>query len=105
MGGEAQPQINAWNLIRALELGLGPDEALAAPRWTVERTLPGDAPTILVEPDVNDETRARLEERGFRLVIADRHRGAIGHSQMIVVDPSGFLAASDPRADGGAFAG
>jgi gamma-glutamyltranspeptidase/glutathione hydrolase len=105
MGAEAQPQINAWNLIRALELGLVPDEALAAPRWTVERTLPGDAPTILVEPDVNDETRARLEEGGFRLVIADRHRGAIGHSQMILVDPEGFQPASDPRADGGAFAG
>ena len=35
MGGASQPQINAQNLIRAFDLGMGAGETIAAPRWTV----------------------------------------------------------------------
>jgi gamma-glutamyltranspeptidase len=105
MGGFGQPQINAWNLIRAFDLGLGPADAVAAPRWLVEGLdRPGDVPTVLVDPGVPDDVRARLADGGFRVDPVDAV-DPLGHAHMIRVDPDGLEAGSDPRADGGALAG
>lgn len=107
MGGYGQPQINAVNLIRTLDLGLSPLEALAAPRWLVGGMDPeGDGrPFVLVESDVPGTTRDALSRAGYGIQTVGAHDEALGHAHLIVVAPAGFEAASDPRADGGAKAG
>jgi gamma-glutamyltranspeptidase len=107
MGGFAQPQINAMNLIRALDLRMPPADALAAPRWLVQGMDPeaGASPFVLVEADVPTETLERLQGSGFRVDTVGEHDEAVGHAHMIRTGPAGFDAGSDPRADGGALAG
>ena len=102
MGGSAQPQINAQNLIRAFDLGMDPDEAVAAPRWTVWDDEP---PVASVEGRVPQAAAQQLQDAGFRVDDLEDVDGAVGHSHMIVRRPEGmFRVGSDPRADGGALA-
>jgi gamma-glutamyltranspeptidase len=102
MGGAAQPQINAQNLIRAFDMGMPAAEAVAAPRWSVWNE---DAPLAWVEGSVPDATSHRLTEKGFRVEAKDDLDEALGHAHLIVVRPDGsFDLGSDPRADGGALA-
>jgi len=102
MGGASQPQINAQNLIRAFDLGMDPDEAVAAPRWTVWQD---ETPVATVEGRVPRAAAQRLQEAGFRVDNLDDVDEAVGHAHMIVRRPDGqFQVGSDPRADGGALA-
>jgi gamma-glutamyltranspeptidase len=106
MGGYAQPQINAFNLIRNLDLHLAPHDAVAMPRWAVGGQDPeGAEPFIEAEDGVPDVTVARLESAGFRVARIDPVDDAVGHSHLIRHNPDGFEVGSDPRADGGALAG
>ena len=103
MGGASQPQINALNLIRAFDLGMGAGEAIGAPRWTVW----GDPGTGVVraEGSVPDGATSRFEEVGFGLDRLEDVDEAVGHAHMILTRPDGtFDVGSDPRADGGALA-
>ncbi len=103
MGGAAQPQINAQNLIRALDLGMSAGDAVAAPRWTVWGQ-PGEG-SVLVEGRVPDDTSARLRDAGFRVDRVEDVDEAVGHAHLILARPQGgFDVGSDPRADGGALA-
>ena len=99
MGGEAQPQINAQNLMRLVDQDQEPAEALSAPRWTVEGTA------ATVESDVPAATSEALASAGFTVEGTGRHSGDLGHSNLIVRAAGAFEAASDPRADGSARAG
>jgi gamma-glutamyltranspeptidase/glutathione hydrolase len=102
MGGASQPQINAQNLIRAFDLGMDPDEAVAAPRWTVRQDEP---PVAAVEGRVPQAAAQRLQGAGFRVDNLEDVDEAVGHANMIVRRPDGlFQVGSDPRADGGALA-
>jgi gamma-glutamyltranspeptidase/glutathione hydrolase len=107
MGGGAQPQINAQNLLRSFDLGLTPGEALDAPRWLVGGMEP-DATLRHVEAEarVPISVAERLADAGYEV----RHLGPYdeggGHSHLIRVTPDGTMTvATDPRADGSALAG
>lgn len=103
MGGASQPQINAQNLIRAFDLGMGAGETIAAPRWTVWGE-PGDG-IVRAEGTVPAAATARFEEAGFRIDPLEDVDEAVGHAHMILARPDGSLdVGSDPRADGGALA-
>lgn len=106
MGGHAQPQINAMSIIRAFDLGMPPGEVLAAPRWIVPWTEPGDpVRSLIAEGATSAETRTSLARSGFRVQVGDDLDSAVGHAHLIVRDRSGqFDVATDPRADGGALA-
>jgi gamma-glutamyltranspeptidase len=105
MGGYGQPQINAFNLIRAFDLGMSPAEAVAAPRWLVEGLDRGTGtPTVQVDAGVPEEARAALRHSGFGVEPTEADE-PLGHAHMIRVVAGGFEAGSDPRADGGALAG
>ena len=104
-GGSAQPQINAANLIRMIDLGVSPAEAVAAPRWLSAAMGPEpDAPFVIAEADVPTSTRDSLQRSGFRVDVVGAHDESAGHAHLIGVTGTGFAAASDPRADGGALA-
>jgi gamma-glutamyltranspeptidase len=103
MGGASQPQINAHNLIRAFDLGMGAEDAIAAPRWTVWGE-PGDG-VVQVEGSVPTATTKRLAAAGFRIDPLEDVDEAVGHAHLILALPDGVLeVGSDPRADGGALA-
>ena len=107
MGGYAQPQINAVNLIRTLSLGMGPLEAIAAPRWLVGGMDPDaeGGSFVVAEADVPEGTLDTLRRAGFGIEMVGEHDEALGHAHLIRADPDGLEAGSDPRADGGAMAG
>jgi len=105
MGGPAHPQINGSSLIRALELGMNPQEAVAAPRWLV-----GGMDDIrgLAEAEANvpDATVELLERAGFSVTRLGAEDSSVGHAHLIRLNPDGSLeAGTDPRADGAALAG
>jgi gamma-glutamyltranspeptidase len=102
MGGYAQPQINAQTLTH-LFAGATPAEAVAAPRWFVERDAPGRAVTI--EESVPEDARRSLASSGFELGTVSDRSSELGHAQLIRVAPGRLEAGSDPRSDGGAAAG
>ena len=102
MGGAAQPQINAQNLIRAFDLGMDADEAVAAPRWTISQDEP---PVASVEGRVPEAAAQRLQAAGLRVDDLEDTDEAVGHGHLIVRRADGaFQVGSDPRADGGALA-
>ena len=90
MGGEAQIQIHLQLLARIEVAGQPVEDAVAAPRWVLQR----DA--LLVEPglpplhDVLPHLNIRTIESG----------DAAGHAHAIKLEEHALFAAADPRADG-----
>ena len=104
MGGHAQPQINAMTIVRALDLGLSPGDAVAAPRWLSAAMEPEVAePYVVAESGVPAATLEALSRGGFR-VEATPTDGSTGHAHMILITEEGLQSGSDPRADGSALA-
>jgi len=101
MGGYSQPQINAQTLLHLFG-GALPADAVAAPRWAVER---GAGAPVTVERDVPEPVRGSIISAGFDLTIVPERSSDLGHAQLIRVRPEGFVVGSDPRSDGGAAAG
>ena len=102
MGGEAQPQISAAVLTRAMDLGVRLDEALAQPRWVLGRAWGDQSPTTLklerrFDPAVADALRAL----GHDVEWFPEYSDFMGHAGVIRIAADGTMqAASDPRSDG-----
>jgi len=106
MGGSAQPQINAINLLRCLDLGMAPDQAVAAPRWLVGGMDPEAIDAFIdAEASVPASTLDTFRRSGFAINKLPDLTGDLGHSHIIRAGPTGFEVGSDPRADGSAAAG
>lgn len=105
-GGHGQPQIDLMTLVRAFDLGLDPSEAVAAPRWLVGGMSPlREDPWIEAEGSVPDAVRASFVTEGYRVRTLDDVDRAVGHAMVLrAIAGGGFVAGSDPRADGGARA-
>jgi len=88
MGGEGQVQIHLQLLARILACGQPPDEAVAAPRWTFDRT------TLLVEPGLDVATPDGMT--AGTIAVPD----LAGHAHAILVGADGLDAGCDPRSDG-----
>jgi gamma-glutamyltranspeptidase len=103
MGGHAQAQIDAMTLIRIVDLGLPPAEAVAMPRWLSAGLEPeGAEPMVIAEEQVPRQVLGRLAAAGFDVRASED--GRAGHAQAISITGSAMTAGSDPRADGGALA-
>jgi gamma-glutamyltranspeptidase/glutathione hydrolase len=94
-GGSGGPRIISgvlWSILNAVDGGMAPDAAVAAPRlhhqWSPD--------TVRVDAAVPPEVRAELEARGHRLVPAEGEAAV----QLAVRDGRGLAAASDPRKGG-----
>lgn len=108
-GGDIQPQIGLQILTGLLDFGMGPQEAVEAPRWW---SFPGTDPAsintpmeIRVEPGMPAETIRELEALGHK-VSPGRSGVYDGKTQLIVFDHQRgvLIGASDPRGDGQAAA-
>ena len=101
MGGFMQPQGHIQVVVNMVDYGMGPQEALDAPRFNIiDGTSGGD---VLIEDVVSQETMSALTRMGHVVVPSSGFaRGAFGKGQIIIRDPeTGVLCAgSEPRADG-----
>lgn len=95
MGGHMQPQGHVQLAIATIDDRLDPQAALARPRWYWASGL-----DVAVEPEFPADAVADLRERGHQVhVTADR--GLFGMGQAIWRLPDGgYVAGSEPRADG-----
>ena len=107
MGGAAQPQINAQNLIRAFDLGWAPARRSPRPAGRCGGMSPeGDVPSVdrggrAFRPTAVRHSRV-AELSGRSVGDVDE---AVGHAHLILTRArTGFDVGSDPRADGGALA-
>ncbi|GAA4460813.1 gamma-glutamyltransferase family protein [Phytohabitans houttuyneae] len=95
MGGHMQPQ-GHLQLITSTVDGLDPQAALGAPRWYWR-----SGRAVLVEEGLSDPaTLSDLEARGHELTVV-REPSTFGYGQAIWRLPGGgYVAGSEPRADG-----
>ncbi|HEX6795475.1 MAG TPA: gamma-glutamyltransferase [Casimicrobiaceae bacterium] len=105
MGGDGQPQTQSAVFTRCAIFGMGPQAAVAAPRWLLGRTWGETSDTLKLEsrfdPAVVDELRAR----GHAVEVIGAYDAAVGHAGALLRDSSGVLrGGSDPRSDGGVAA-
>jgi gamma-glutamyltranspeptidase/glutathione hydrolase len=99
MGGDAQAQVHAQLLAHVVDDGDDIQRALDAPRWYVE---PGRW-TVQAEPTLGDDVLASLEARGHRVRRTNPLDSRMGHAHAIAPTGTGYLAATDPRAEGAAL--
>jgi gamma-glutamyltranspeptidase/glutathione hydrolase len=98
MGGHMQPQGHVQVLAATLDDRLDPQAALAAPRWYWHTGL-----RLAVEPDLADAaTMEALRRRGHDVRV-EPEAALFGYGQAIWRLPEGgYVAGSEPRADGSA---
>ncbi len=99
MGGHGQAQTQLQILVRMLVDGDDPQDAIAKPRFAVD---PGSWDVNVearYDPEVVDELRAR----GHQVRVGRAYDDGMGHAHAIQLLSPGYLAGSDPRADGGAL--
>lgn len=103
-GGDGQVQWNMQLLSHLVDHGLGPHQAVSAPRFTV---YPGSDAHVIGEPDelrveatTAESVRDELRARGHHVVVQPAY-GADGSAQIISRDERGILSgAADPRQEG-----
>jgi gamma-glutamyltranspeptidase/glutathione hydrolase len=105
MGGDGQPQSQAAVFTRTVLFGMGPQAAIAAPRWLLGRTWGNASDTLKMEsrfpPAVIDE----LRRRGHEVEVLAGYDEAVGHAGAILRTKDGLLeGGADPRSDGGVAA-
>jgi len=104
MGGYAQPQINAQTLLHLLG-GAGPADAVAAPRWILERPDPASPARIVIEESIPAAAQRSLGSLPYPAAVVPDRSDELGHAHLIRVRPGRFDAGADPRSDGGSLAG
>lgn len=100
MGGHMQPQGHVQLVLATVDRRLDPQTALGLPRWRWETGR-----RVLVEPEYGPAETGPLVTRGHDVVVAT-DRSLFGNGQAIWRGPDGrgYVAGSEPRADGQAAA-
>jgi gamma-glutamyltranspeptidase/glutathione hydrolase len=96
MGGQGQIQTHAQVLTRIVIDGDDPQAAISAPRWQVDP----DRWRVAIEPRFPPEWLDDLRERGHDIHPVRPFDDTMGHAHAIEPTPSGYRAATDPRAEG-----
>ncbi|MEV7231590.1 gamma-glutamyltransferase family protein [Polymorphospora sp. NPDC051019] len=95
MGGHMQPQGHVQVISSTLDGGLDPQAALDAPRWYWHAGR-----SLLVEPGLDGDVVADLRGRGHEITV-EPEPSTFGYGQAIWRLPDGgYVAGSEPRADG-----
>jgi gamma-glutamyltranspeptidase/glutathione hydrolase len=98
MGGHMQPQGHVQVVTSTVDRGLDPQAALDAPRWYWHAGR-----RVEVEPGVSPSVIADLRGRGHDVVVVSEPSG-FGYGQAIWRLPTGgYVAGTEPRADGSAM--
>jgi gamma-glutamyltranspeptidase len=104
MGGRAQPQI-LTQLIRRSSAGVGPSDAVAAPRFVVGSFEAGTRESVaLAESDLDPGTIEGLRRTGVAVRMMPPHDEELGHAMIATRDADGRVSAgADPRSDGSTY--
>jgi gamma-glutamyltranspeptidase/glutathione hydrolase len=102
-GADDQPQTNLQVLHSLLDLGLDPQSAVEAPRWSHQ---PGTPPRdqlpeqLRVEEGTDPRVVEALRKKGHTVAVVDRW--SFGSAKVIVKDngTGTFMAGADPRREG-----
>jgi gamma-glutamyltranspeptidase/glutathione hydrolase len=95
MGGFMQPQGHVQMVLNTVDWGLNPQASLDAPRWQVTQ-----GQGVVVEAGVSPAIVDGLAQRGHEVTVLT-DRSSFGKGQIIWRRPDGgYVAGSDPRADG-----
>jgi gamma-glutamyltranspeptidase/glutathione hydrolase len=102
MGGHMQPQGHVQVVSSTVDDGLDPQQALDRPRWYWHTGT-----EVRVEPGMvaDEEGRAAVEglrRRGHDVTVRDSAGFGFGQAIWRLPDGAGYVAGSEPRADGGA---
>ncbi len=97
MGGHMQPQGHVQLVLSTVDDGLDPQAALDRPRWCWDAGR-----RVYVEPELGVEAVTDLHRRGHEVTVEAGTR--YGRGQAIWCTASGYVAGSEPRADGAAMA-
>jgi gamma-glutamyltranspeptidase len=103
MGGEGQPQTQAALVTRMVDRGLGPQDAVEAPRWLLGRTWGDASKSLRLEGRFAPGVAASLRARGHDVQVVEDWSDLMGHAHVIRLADDGLAGGSDPRADGAAF--
>lgn len=100
MGGDVQPQGHVQVLVNLIDLGMGLQQAIDAPRFRYMNSK-----AIMLEDELTAEVISQLIQRGHERAFPPEgrsSRGLMGGGQAIMLDPASgtLLGASDPRKDG-----
>ena len=98
-GGAVQPQLVAQVAARAILGTDSPQDALAAPRWTVRDFGPGSAPRLTMEPGVPEAIVSGLRHRGHEIEVLESTQPGWGPISIIELGGNTRRAAADPRVD------
>lgn len=98
MGGQGQPQFQLQLLVRVVDDGEDLQRAVDGPRWLVS----SEDWSVEAESRFGVRFAAELRARGHELRLAGGYESTFGHAHAIAVAPRGYLAATDPRAEGDA---
>ena len=94
MGGHMQPQGHVQVITSTIDRGLDPQAALDEPRWYWQ-----SGRSVAVEPELGGLIDG-LRARGHEITVVD-DEAAFGYGQAIWRQPDGgYLAGTEPRADG-----
>ncbi len=104
MGGFMQPQGHVQVVTNMIDYGMGPQDALDAPRFCILDGTAGGK--VSLEEDIPIDTMAALARMGHDIVpVAGPNRIIFGKGQIILRNPKtgALTAGSDPRSDGQAL--
>jgi gamma-glutamyltranspeptidase/glutathione hydrolase len=99
MGGDGQAQTHLQLVTRMALDGTPPQEAIDAPRWIVD---PGTW-SVTVESRFAPPLVEDLRSRGHRVAVTGPFDSLLGHAHTIQRTPEGYVAGTDPRAEGAAL--
>jgi gamma-glutamyltranspeptidase/glutathione hydrolase len=99
MGAEMQPQGHLQMVVNQVDYGMNPQASLDAPRWRWLRDN-----QVSLEASVPASVRDGLAARGHEIGVNENFfNGGFGRGQIIRRLPDGgYMAGSEPRADGAA---
>lgn len=100
-GGGRIFNVLAQVIIRLLDYGFTPVQAMNAPRFSTRIS----SKALKLESGFSENIIGRLKEMGYTIDIIDRFSSYFGGVQMIIYNPDlmKYIGVSDPRRDGGAL--
>lgn len=100
MGGDGQVQTQVQLLVNMLDGGLDAQQAIARPRFYVDRAA-DDGPCVMVEEGIEPAIVEGLRERGHTVNVLGPSEEIMGHAQVVAVERGSVLVGGyDRRSDG-----
>lgn len=103
-GGDGQLQTQTSLLVRMIDYGMDPQEAINEPRWIWGRAKSEPVTELRLEKRITAEAVEKLRQAGHTVKISKPVDGLMGHAHAVRISENGILTGgTDPRSDGSAL--